>query len=371
LPLHIAIDASRATRAQRTGTENYALRLIEALLALDSPHQFTLYFRDQPTPGLFDSRPNIVRRVLPFPRLWTHLRFAAALYHDRPDVIFVPAHTLPISFPGRAIVTIHDLGYVHFPQAHPLRQRLYLDLTTRYSARRASVILADSEATRHDLAAHYQVAPGKIRVVYPGVEGIARTSDAAIATVRQKYRLPERYILFLGTLQPRKNIARLVEAYQSWRLQADSAGKSVALILAGRRGWLSDTLPLNAPGVTVPGYVADADVAALYSGALALAFPSLYEGFGFPVIEAMRCGTPVLCSNTSSLPELAGDAALTVDPLDVNAIRDGLACLVTDSTLRADLVQRGYQQVARFTWRAAAERTLGALEAATQSSGKL
>ncbi|MHB8626295.1 MAG: glycosyltransferase family 4 protein [Aggregatilineales bacterium] len=371
MPLHIAIDASRTTRAQRTGTENYALRLIQALLALDSPHRFTLYFRDQPAPDLFESRANVIQHVLSFPRLWTHLRFAAALYHHRPDVTFVPAHSLPFSFPGHAVVTLHDLGYVHFPEAHPLRQRLYLDLTTRYSARRATLILADSEATRRDLAAHYQVDPRKMRVVYPGVEGIARASDAAMAAVRQKYSLPERYILFLGTLQPRKNIARLVEAYQMWRFQADSADQSVALVLAGRRGWLSDTLPLDAPGVIVPGYVADADVAVMYSGALALAFPSLYEGFGFPVIEAMRCGTPVLCSNTSSLPELAGDAALTVDPLDVNAIRDGLARLVADPTLRADLVQRGYPQAARFTWRAAAEGTLAALEAATQSSGKL
>lgn len=362
--LHIAIDASRTTRAHRTGTENYALRLIQALLALDSPHRFTLYFREQPAPDLFATHPNVAQRVLPFPRLWTHVRFATALYHDRPDVSFVPAHTLPVRFPGRAVVTLHDLGYVYFPQAHPLRQRLYLDLTTRYSARRATLILADSEATQRDLAAHYHVPPGKMRVVYPGVEGIARASDAEIAAVRQKYNLPERYLLFLGTLQPRKNIARLVEAYQAWRAQADSADQAIALVLAGRRGWLSDTLPLDAPGVIVPGYVADSDTAALYSGALALIFPSLYEGFGFPVIEAMRCGTAVLCSSTSSLSELAGDAALTIDPLDVNAIQDGIGRLIADSDLRAELVQRGYRQAARFSWRSAAEQTMAALESA-------
>lgn len=364
MPLRIAVDASRTTRAQRTGTENYALRLIRAVCALDSPHQFMLYFRNQPPSDLFDVRPNVHSRVLPFPRLWTHLRFAAALYHDRPDVTFVPAHTLPIGFPGRAVVTIHDLGYVYFPGAHPFRQRMYLDLTTRYSARRAALILADSEATRRDLADHYRVDPRKIRVVYPGVEGIVRSSEAESAAVRQKYGLPERYVLFLGTLQPRKNISRLVEAYQAWRSQASSADQNVALVLVGRRGWLSETLPLNAPGVIVPGYVADTDIAAVYSGALALAFPSLYEGFGFPVLEAMRCGTPVLCSNTSSLPELVGDAALVIDPLDVGMIRNGLSRLITDSRLRTDLVQRGYKQAAQFTWQAAAEQTLTALQLA-------
>jgi len=366
LALHIAIDASRTTHTQRTGTEKYALSLIRELLALGSPHHFTLYFRDRPAPDLFDKSPNVAQCVLPFPRLWTHLRFAAALYRARPDVAFVPAHTLPVRFPGRAVVTIHDLGYAYFPGAHPIHQRIYLDLSTRYSARRATFIVADSGATQYDLAAHYHVTQSKIRVIYPGVEGVARVSEREIAAVQKKYGLPERYVLFLGTLQPRKNITRLVGAYQAWRAQASETDQSVALVLAGRRGWLADTLPLNAPGVIVSGYVDAADVAAVYSGAPALAFPSLYEGFGFPVVEAMRCGIPVLCSNTSSLPELAGDAALLVNPLDTRAIQDGLARLVADAALRDTLVQRGYKQATQFTWRSAAEQTLGVLEAAAR-----
>ncbi|HLY29367.1 MAG TPA: glycosyltransferase, partial [Aggregatilineales bacterium] len=163
--MRIAIDASRTTIAARTGTENYALQLIRALLALPSHHQFTLYFRDTPALDLFESSPNVCLRVIPFPRLWTHLRFAASLWATRPDVTFVPAHALPIYFPGRAVVTIHDLGYRHFPEAHPGFERRYLDFTTRRSARRAASILADSQATKHDLVQEYAVDARRIEVV--------------------------------------------------------------------------------------------------------------------------------------------------------------------------------------------------------------
>ena len=355
--MRIAIDASRTTVARRTGTENYALQLCRALLKINTKHEITLYFRDTPTSGLFPDDATI--KVIPFARLWTHIRFAAALWADRPDVTFVPAHALPRFFPGHAVVTIHDLGYRFFPEAHPPAELRYLDLTTRYSAHRATRILADSIATADDLVSQYGTPREKIEVVYPGVEGLRRASDEQIAAVRTKYHLPERYLLFLGTLQPRKNIRRLVEAVIRC--------EGIDLVLAGKRGWLmEDVLPTLSESqkarIIMPGYIADEDVAALYSGALALVFPSLYEGFGFPVIEAMRCGTPVLCANTSSLPELAGDAAIQVDPLNVEAISTGIHRLLTDSALRADLTNRGYAQAEAFTWARAAAQTLAVLE---------
>ncbi|MCC7209967.1 MAG: glycosyltransferase family 4 protein, partial [Anaerolineae bacterium] len=334
--LRIAVDASRTTVARRTGTENYALQLIRALIALPGDRQFTLYFRDAPAEGLFPDAPNVTRRIVPMRRLWTHLRLAAALWRDRPDVTFVPAHSLPFVFPGPAVVTVHDLGYRFFPAAHPALERLYLDLTTRFSARRAALILADSAATRDDLASIYGVNPARVKVVYPGVEGLTRADDAAIFRARKKYGAPEEYLLFVGTLQPRKNITRLVEAFA---LYLDTTGdRQTALVLAGKTGWLLDPErdifgalpPDKRRRVIVTGYVADGDIAALYSGARGLVFPSLYEGFGFPVLEAMSCGAPVLCSNTSSLPELAGDAALLVDPNDVRALAAGMTALVGD-----------------------------------------
>jgi glycosyltransferase involved in cell wall biosynthesis len=361
--LNIAIDASRTTRAQRTGTENYALQLIRALLALGDPScTYTLYFRDAPPADLFPSGPSIKAAVIPFPRLWTHLRFATALGRARPTVTFVPAHTLPILFPGRAVVTVHDLGYRYFPQAHTRFSGLYLDWTTRFSALRATHVIADSQATKADLGRFYGIRSEKVSVIYPGVAKMARAGEAQIQAVREKYHLPRRYLLFLGTIQPRKNIARLIEAFQHWRRESGDA--EVGLVLAGRTGWLQNDLLLDVPGVCVTGYIADADVAALYSGAAALMFPSLYEGFGFPVVEAMQVGTPVLTSKTSSLPEVAGDAALLVDPLDTAAIAQGIARLVNDTALRADLVARGYRQAAQFTWEAAARATLNVLKKA-------
>ncbi len=363
--MRIAIDASRITLARRTGTERYALALLRALLALESPHEFTLYFRDTPPSGLLPANSRVTYRVIPFPRLWTHVRFAAALWAERPDMTFVPAHTLPLAFPGPAVVTVHDLGYRFFPEAHPGWPRRYLEWSTRYSARRAAIVLTDSEATRRDLVAIYDIPAHKVHVIYPGVDAsLTRVTDPAeLARIRRRYSLPERYLFFLGTLQPRKNIARLVRAYVLSGVQQDGVG----LVLAGARGWLYDPRwTAGVAGVHETGYVDDADVAALYSGAAALVFPSLYEGFGFPVVEAMRCGTPVITSTTSSLPELAGEAALTVDPLDVEALASAIRRVVGDEKLRARMVEMGYAQAARFTWENAACLTLEALEQAVQ-----
>ena len=362
-PLTIAIDASRTTAAQRTGTENYALQLIRALLALDTPHHFRLYFRDTPSPELFPRHPRMTQHVVAWPRLWTHARFAFALWRDRPDVTFVPAHTLPVWFPGPAVVTVHDLGYVYFPDAHPAVSRRYLAWSTRHSVRQAARVIVDSLATANDLAAHFDVSENRIALVYPGVdESLGPVTDQArLASVRARYNLPERYLLFVGTLQPRKNIARIVQAYARWR--ASQPGTDVALVLAGQRGWLYDaSWTAGVEGVILPGYVDDADVAALYSGAQALVFTTLHEGFGFPVLEAMRCGTPVITSSLSSLPEVAGDAALLVNPRDVEAIAGAIGRILSDDALRARLIEEGHRQEAQFTWQRAAQQTIRALE---------
>jgi len=358
--VRIAIDASRCTVARVTGTENYAIQLIRSLIRLNTKHNITLYFRDQPRPDLFPSSPLVEQCVITFQRAWTHLRFAAALWQDRPDVTFVPAHTLPILFPGRAVVTVHDLGFKHFPQAHPVKQRLYLDWTTRYSASRASVILADSQATADDLHQFYGTPTSKIRVLYPGVDA---PTVGNIEAVRHKYQLPERYFLFIGTLQPRKNIARLVQAYTRWREQnpSDPAG----LVLAGGKGWLYDPAwTSGVEGIHQTGYIDDVDKGALYAGALALVFPSLYEGFGFPALEAMHSGTAVIASRTSSLPELVGNAGLLVDPLATQSIADAMSQLAQAESLRQSLITKGYQRVKTFTWEAAAVQLLSALESA-------
>jgi glycosyltransferase involved in cell wall biosynthesis len=348
--MYIAIDASRTTVARITGTERYALELIRAIIRQDQDDTIMLYFRDSPPGDLFPNAENVIYRIIPFRRAWTHVRFAAAIWQDRPDVTFVPAHTLPVAFPGRAVVTVHDLGYRHFPQAHTPLSRLYADWTTRYSAARASVVLADSQATADDLTRFYGTPADKIRVVYPGVD---------VPSVRPLDNLPPRYFLFLGTLHPRKNIARIVAAYARYR---ESVTDPAALVLAGGRGWRYDPAWVEGvDGVMLPGYVDEDQKGALYAGALGLVFATLYEGFGFPVIEAMHCGTPVITSTTSSLPELAGDAALLVDPTDVDAIAGAMVRLDQEPAVRERLRQVGYEQARQFTWDRAGKKALEAM----------
>ena len=355
--MRIAIDASRATVARATGTEHYSRELIRALLRVGAGHEFHLFFRDAPPDGLF-SGPRVQQHVIPLPRLWTHLRLAAALHSLRPDVSFVPAHTLPLLLRGPALVTVHDLGFRHFPAAHPPLTRRYLELTTRHSARRATLVLADSHATAADLQRFYRIAPEKLRVVYPGVTPLA---IGELAALRRKYNLPQRYFLFLGTLQPRKNLPLIVAAWQRWR--AANPQDEAGLVLAGGRGWLFDARDFaQQGGLHLPGYVADEDRGALYAGALALLFPSLHEGFGFPVLEAMHCGTPVITSRTSSLPELAGDAALLVDPTDEADLARQMTRLLADEALRQRLIRDGHARADEFTWERAARETLGALQ---------
>jgi glycosyltransferase involved in cell wall biosynthesis len=207
----------------------------------------------------------------------------------------------------------------------------------------------------------YRVPPEKITVIYEAADTRFRLQPPqTMADVRARYRLPDRYLLFVSTIEPRKNLIRLLAAFE--RLQA--AGLTDALVIVGKRGWLYDNFfaALEASpakqAVIFPGWVADADLPAIYGGAQVFAFPSLFEGFGLPVLEAMACGTPVVCSNSSSLPEVADDAALLVDPLDVDALTGALERLLRDPALAADLRARGLAQAARFSWARAAAETI-------------
>jgi glycosyltransferase involved in cell wall biosynthesis len=366
----IGIDASRTTVAQRTGTEGYSLHIIEGLIQQGVEHRFRLYFRDEPPATLFSARDNVEIRVIRQPRLWTHTGLRAAILREPPDVLFVPAHVIP--WPGvgwvPAVVTAHDLGYLHYPEKHPVLERLYLDWSTRHSAQVARRVIAVSKATAHDLIALNGVPEGKIRVVYSGVDKLMKPVDnpEQIAAQRTRLGIPGPYVLHVGRVQARKNLDRLVNAFA--RIQASIEG--LVLVLAGRGVWGHRALrrQIRRCGledrVILAGYVPDEDLPALYSGALVCAFPSLYEGFGFPALEAMACGTAVVCSNTSSLPELVEDAALSVAPTDTEALADALRRVLTDEQFRQTLVARGFERVKCFTWESSARATLDVLREA-------
>jgi glycosyltransferase involved in cell wall biosynthesis len=393
--MHIGIDASRVAVAARTGTEHYTYELLAALAQRDQQDRYTLYF-NQPPAELPPLGANFGLRRIPFPRLWTHLRLSAELLAHTPDTLFVPAHVLPLGAPLprrlRTVVTIHDMGYLHFPAAHTPAHRLYLRLSTLWSARAATHLIAISGATRDDLVRFTGARPDKIAVVHHGLAQRFRpvADRAAIAQAQARYGIREPYFLYVGTVQPRKNLVRLIEAFAQARTEdggrrTEEANASVLrppssvpqLVIAGKRGWLTEAIERRAAELGVgdrvvfAGYLPDDDVPALLSGALAFVFPSLYEGFGMPVLEAMACGAPVLAANTSSLPEVAGDAALLVDPTDSGAIAAGLARLAGDAALRAELRERGLARAAQFTWDRCATETLKILLAARNAGSEV
>ncbi|NJP05571.1 MAG: glycosyltransferase family 4 protein [Chloroflexaceae bacterium] len=374
-PVHIGIDASRLAVTSRTGTERYSLELLTALAGLDSFNRYTLYC-NQPPAMLPPLPPNGTLRVLPFPRLWTHTRLSLEMYQHPPDILFVPAHVLPLYHPARSVVTLHDLGYLAFPEAHPPARRLELHLTTLWSARTARRIIAVSEATREALVHCYGIDRSAIAVVHHGLSPMFRPvqhphtvrSILARCHCNEQAPLPP-YLLFIGTVQPRKNLARLIDALALVVHRGDLPApyENLHLIIVGKRGWLDEAIISRAAEqgiaerVCFAGYVADQDLPALLSAALAFVFPSLHEGFGMPVLEAMACGTPVLTSNTSSLPEVAGDAALLVNPHSTPALAAALVRLLNDTALRADLRERGLARAAQYTWERCARQTLSIL----------
>jgi glycosyltransferase involved in cell wall biosynthesis len=371
----IGIDASRAARATRTGTENYSLFLIRALIEAGREYRFRLYFDQPPAEGLFPSGGHIAWRVIPFPRLWTHLRLMSEVMLHPPDVLYVPSHVLPLLHPRRSVATVHDLGYLYYPEAHTHLARWYLDWSTRFNARTAWRVIADSCATQRDLVRAYRVPEDRIVVAYPaGVEGMAPVTDAtALRDVRERYQTGEQYFLYVGTLQPRKNLITLLEAFERF-LQTHQPPASVRLVLAGKQGWLSEptverAISLIRQGrVVLPGYVPQEDLPALLSGALAFVMPSWYEGFGLPVLEAMACGTPVICSNASSLPEVAGEAALLFDPADAGALTQAMERLYTEPGLAEAVRTRGLAQARRFSWQTCARAVLSVLEDVAEGS---
>lgn len=370
----IGFDGSRAFVGEKTGTENYSYQLLKVLLKIDRKNFYRIYINPYRINSEIDignflcqleqlEIRNFELKAIHWPRLWTQLGLALKTFTNSLDVLFVLAHTLPIlrRLGLKTVMTVHDLGVEYLPKHHQLKQQIYLKYITRYQLNSATRLIAVSKATKEDLVKRAGIDPSKISVVYEGYDKdkfknqkSKIKNDAFINSLKP-------YYLFVGTVQPRKNLERLIEAC---RFSLRSNNK---LVIVGKKGWLSDDiykLPKKLgieKRVKFLGYVSDKDMPALYSGAIALTFPSLFEGFGLPILEAQGCGCPVLTSNVSSMPEVAGKGALYVNPYSVDDIVEGMA-RIKNEELRIKLIKAGLKNIKRFSWEKCARETLKVLE---------
>jgi glycosyltransferase involved in cell wall biosynthesis len=368
--MHIAINAhllAHTRTFRRAGVSNYVEALLHGLGAIDRQNRYSVYTtrglgaRALGLPPNFRVRPSRLPTINPRVRIpWEQLLAPALLRLGRADVYHGVLNVMPLASPVPSVVTIHDLSPFLFPQTFRRVNRIYTRWAIRVACRRAARILAVSEFTKQEIVRWMRVPPERVVVTYNAADDrFAPPSAEELAIFRRQKGLPERFVLFLGTLEPRKNLPLLLDAYAMVARSIDAP-----LLIAGSQGWLYEPVLAKAEQLGLGdrlrfvGYVDQADQHLWYAAATVFAFPSLYEGFGMPPLEAMASGTPVVVSSSSSLPEVVGDAGLVVSPSDPEELADALHRVVTDETLRAELRMRGLAQARRFSWRNTAERTL-------------
>ncbi|HEY3062081.1 MAG TPA: glycosyltransferase family 1 protein [Chloroflexota bacterium] len=373
--MRIAIDYSAAVN-QRAGVGRLVRNQVLALAEVDQINDYRLiYARPNrgSAPPQFPKARNFSRREIGLRERWLTIMWhrakvplAADWLSGPVDVYHSPDFVLPPLRRARGILTVHDLAFLMRPECADAHLRAYLEEVVPRSVRRADYIIADSENTRNDLVVLLGVHPNAVSVVPGGVEHrfVPVTDASALAEARARLGVGDNpFILAIGVIEPRKNLSLLMDAFGLLK-RRQIGPPNLKLVLAGGNGWLVDGIlehhaasPLHAD-MLLPGFIADELLPAVYSAAEVLAFPSLYEGFGLPILEAMACGTPVVASRASCLPEVAEGAAIMVDPDDVEDLAGALERALTDADLRARLIERGHERAAEYTWQRAAERLL-------------
>ena len=353
---------------RNAGPSRYATNLVQALLAQPSANQFTIFLNEQERSLPFEpAQPvRILRTNAPTSRtgirvLWEHLLAPWHIGAARLDVVHSMLNVVPVVAPTRHVVTVHDLSFMRTPGAHPPHRRWYLTAATWISVRRARAVLADSHATKEDVVELLRISPDRVHVVYPGREAAFHPRPKAeVSEFLQSKGFRRPLVLFVGTLEPRKNVDVLVRAFG----EAARRGFQGDLVLAGGSGWATEAIDAALEESPVHGrihrigYVKQEDLPYWFCAADLVVYPSSYEGFGIPVLEAMASGTPVITSNRSSLPEVAGDAALTVDPRDIQQLAAAMTAVLASPERRTQMNERGLIQARKFDWTVAAEQCL-------------
>jgi len=348
--MKIGIDM-QSTVASKTGIGHYTSQLVKKLISIDRTNSYNFLRCNR----FWSER--VPRRLI-----WENIEIPRQAKQIKLDLLHVPGFASPYSCPCPIIVTVHDLIGMIFPKNLGLFSRFYWSKWLPFVVKRADVILASSENTKKDIQRLLGVNPENIKVVYLGVgKHFIPKKEKEISQVKNKYGISNDYVLHVGAVEPRKNIERLIVAFKKAKAKV---GKDIKLVIAGKKEWAYEkvlsTIKKEAlqNDVIFSGYIEDADLPAIYSGASVLAFPSLYEGFGLPLVEAMACGTPIVASNISSVPEIAKEAAILVDPYNEEDLSEALVSVLSDQKLKDSLTQKGHKRVSEFSWDKTAQEVL-------------
>lgn len=373
--MRIAIDAEMTNRRSPTGEYVYASSLLQAISRIDSKNRYVLYFNTPPLPDWTKGAGNFKISLSPFPRrgwlLWQQIRLPLALLQGRANLFISPLPFLPCYRPCKCIVIAHDIAPLISKDYHTFWQRFRFALVGRFALRQADEIIAVSQSTKNDLVKYLKIDPERITVVYAGFDSDlfrVQIDSNEISELKKKYGIDQEYILFAGTLEPRKNLTRLLDAFALLQKRGWQRHK---LVVTGKKGWLYGSifrkireLELERE-VIFTGYVPRQDLAGLMAGADVFVYPSLYEGFGIPPLEAMACGTPVIVSNTSSFPEVVGDAGIMVNPYDPDQIADAIYRVTSDDEIRKTMRKKGLEQTKKFSWEKGAKECVSLFERAS------
>jgi glycosyltransferase involved in cell wall biosynthesis len=374
--MNIFIEGTPVFTPRRWGVGQYTKRLVEAMAKLEPKHKYTIFgfhfLTKRSKPYLPLDHPSIHYKFVRFlPGRGYSFLFKKGiripidlLLGAKPDIVFYPNFVRwPLATKAKSVIVIHDIGsFLEYGQHADPKNRKYMRKYVPYSLRRTDHVFAVSEFTKKEVVKRYRTDPKLISVVPPALdhEQFYVRPDKEVAAVRKKYKLPEEFILFVSTMEPRKNLVGLLDAFAS--LPADFQ-KKFPLMLVGDKGWADGEIKERIERYSkLPirwlGYVPDEDIAAVFTAASLFTYPSFYEGFGMPPLEAMACGTPVVTSNTSALPESVGDAAVTVDPNDIKSIAAGIQKVLNNPKLAATLRKKGLAHAQKHTWENSAKKAL-------------